>query len=82
MTDTQFDRGLLPAVLHFVFGAFVGAALFGLFAWLTYYSPWSFHAAAIGALIFGCLAAIWREKFWSAFANNPLFRLWRFFSRG
>ena len=76
MTD-KFEKGFESALLHFVFGALFSAVLvFCLVIW--FWSPPAFYYAILGgAAFFGVVAALWRNRFWSAIANNPLFALWR-----
>lgn len=76
MTENQFEKGAASAFLHFVFGAVVGAVVFGFVAWLLF-PPLGLHATAAGMVLLGIPAAIWRGRFWNALSKNPVFRFWR-----
>ena len=73
----DFEKGFESAVLHFLFGALFGAVLvFCLVFWFLS-RPAFDYAILGGAAFFGVVAALWRNRFWKAIANNPLFVLWR-----
>ena len=77
MTENQFEKGAASAVLHFLFGAIVGAIIFGFTAWMFFPSPVGLYVTAGGSASLGIAAAIGRGRFWTALGNNPLFRFWR-----
>ena len=77
MANDEFDKGLTAAVVHFAFGALFGGLIFGFPVLILFSPPTFIFASATGALLFGTAAAIWRNSFWMALADNPLFRAWR-----
>lgn len=77
MTENQFEKGAASAVLHFIFGAIVGSVIFGVTAWMFILPPLGLYVTAAGSAFLGIAAAIWRNRFWTALGNNPLFRFWR-----
>ena len=76
------DKGVVSALLHFLLGALFGAVIFGTVVWIIFAPPFFVVPAIAGAVVFGVSAAIWRGRFWSALANNPLFQAWRAFNGG
>ena len=66
--------------LHMLFGWLFGATAAGLltvwffFGGLIELRAWLL-VIGVCAIIFGAVAAIWRNKFWAALADNPLFAL-------
>ncbi len=77
MTADQFEQGAVSGVLHFLFGAIVGAVIFGFAAWMFILPPLGLYVTAAGSVLLGVAAAIWRSRFWRALGNNPLFKFWR-----
>jgi len=82
MNDYRSDVGILSAVLHFLLGAISGAVIFGFTSWFFFAPTLIAALAATGAVVMGTCAAVWRSRFWTALANNPLFRVWRALSGG
>lgn len=77
MADNQFESGVASAILHFLFGAIIGVAIVGGAFWMFVDPSLWVKLSTAGALVFGISAAKWRGRFWTALANNPLFRAWR-----
>lgn len=77
MTTRIADKGAFSALLHFLLGALFGAVIFGTVIWFIFAPPFFIQPAIAGAVVFGAAAAIWRGRFWTALANNPLFQAWR-----
>ncbi len=77
MTENQFEKGAASAILHFIFGAITGAVIFGFAAWMFILPPLGLYVTAAGSALLGIAAAIWRNRFWTALGNNPLFKFWR-----
>ncbi len=82
MSDYRADVGVFSAVLHFLLGAIFGGVIFCFITWFFFAPNVIMTLAAAGALIMGILAAIWRNRFWTALANNPLFQAWRALNGG
>lgn len=76
------ETGIASAILHFFLGAVFGAVITAGGIWM-FFSPEALVQIPIAAgLLFGIAAAIGRQRFWRALANNPLFRAWSSFLTG
>ena len=77
MTFYRSDTGITAAILHFLLGSVCGVSIFGFTSWFFFAPTIVISIALTGAAIMGVCAAIWRSRFWTALANNPLFWAWR-----
>ena len=82
MDSYRSDQGVTAAILHFILGAAFGSVMFGFVTWFFFAPFLVISLAAAGAVVMGACAAIWRSRFWSALADNPLFRAWRILNGG
>ena len=82
MNSYRSDQGVSASILHFILGAVFGLAIFGFVTWFFLAPSIVIFLAVAGAVVMGTCAAIWRSRFWTALANNPLFWAWRFLNGG
>lgn len=81
-TGQSPETGIASVILHFLLGAVFGAVISAGGTWM-FVGPAAFVEIAITVgLAFGIGAAIGRQRFWRALANNPVFQVWGSFLTG
>lgn len=73
--ETQKPNDWIGRVLHFVFGAFIGAFM-GLSMWtrIEVSNDHGWIMIPIGAMIIGLLGAIWGDRLW--YSIGKIFKFW------
>jgi hypothetical protein len=81
MAQTKIDWP--ECVMHVVFGTVFGFALSGVVVWwfAEFFHSFGWLVVGVTTVVFAGFGGYYKDRFWKAVGNNPLFRLWsRIFS--